>query len=212
MSPENRVREDIVTVAAQLFERGYTHGSTGNISAVVEDGLLLTPTGSSFGSLDPAKLSKVDARGNLISGNQPTKEQFMHHAVYAGRPSAGAVIHLHSTHSVALSCLPVRDRANALPKLTPYSHMLCGCVAMLPYFRPGDRELASALEKTSGKHWSIILAHHGPVVAGADLDRAMYAAEELEQTARLALMLERHDAKTLDEEQIADLDTHFPPW
>lgn len=212
MSKEGRLREEIVNVASQLFSRGYTHGSTGNISAVIDDCLLLTPTGSSFGSLDPARISKVDAHGNLISGDQPTKEQFMHHAIYSGRKSAGAVIHLHSTHSVALSCLPCINEFDALPKLTPYSHMLCGCVAMLPYFRPGDKNMANALHEISRNHWSIILAHHGPVVAGQDLYKAMYAAEELEQTARLTLLLEMSKVNTLEPQHISDLENYFPPW
>ena len=212
MTPENRIREEIVSVAASLFSRGYTHGSTGNISVPVEDGLIVTPTGSSFGALDPARLSQLDAEGQHLSGDKPTKECFLHRAVYMARRRAGAVIHLHGTHSVALSCLPVDDPGDALPKLTAYSHMQCGRVAMLPYFRPGDGSLAQAVRHASQKHWSILLAHHGPVVAGTSLRNAMYATEELEQTARLALMLRGCNSSTLGPEEIADLDRHFPPW
>jgi len=209
---ETRIREEIVSVADSLFQRGYTHGSTGNISVPVEDGLLVTPTGASFGTLDPARLSKLDANGRLLSGDSPTKESFLHRAVYMARQSAGAVIHLHGTHSVALSCLPVADPDDALPKLTAYGHMQCGHVAMLPYYRPGDAKLAEAVQQKSRKHWSILLAHHGPVVAGKTLQSAMYATEELEQSARLALMLRCADPNTLNAEQITDLDRHFPSW
>jgi ribulose-5-phosphate 4-epimerase/fuculose-1-phosphate aldolase len=212
MTKEARIREDIVIVAKSLFERGYTHGSTGNISVPFEDGLIVTPTGTSFGALDPARLSRLGPDGRLISGDEPTKETVLHRAVYAARPSAGAVIHLHGTHSVALSCLPVENPNNALPKLTAYSHMQCGNVAMLPFFRPGDAALAEAVRQTSETHWSILLAHHGPVVAGTNLRNAMYATEELEQTARLALMLRGCNANTLSDEQVADLDHYFPPW
>ncbi len=212
MTQETQIRDEIVATATSLFERGYTHGSTGNISVPVEDGLIVTPTGSSFGALDPARLSKLDFDGNHVSGDKPTKESFLHRAVYAACARAGAVIHLHGTHSVALSCLPVADPEDALPKLTPYSHMQCGHVALLPYFRPGDVALAEAVQQKAHKHWSILLAHHGPVVAGTSLRNAMYATEELEQTARLALMLRGADPQTLNVDQIADLDRHFPPW
>ena len=212
MSAESQLREAIVTVAASLFERGYTHGSTGNISVPLDDGLLVTPTGSSFGTLDPARLSKLDFEGQLLSGDKPTKETFLHQSVYRARQQAGAVIHLHATHSVALSCLPVTNPDDALPKLTAYAHMQCGCVAMVPYFKPGDAALAAPVEHKACKHWSMILAHHGPVVAGKTLTAAMHATEELEQTAKLALMLDQKNPTTLTQAQIDDLDATFPPW
>lgn len=212
MNYETRIREDIVSIAASLFQRGYTHGSTGNISVPVDDGLIVTPTGSSFETLDPARLSKLDFAGNHLSGDKPTKESFLHQAVYKARAEAGAVIHLHGTYSVALSCLPTDNPDDALPKLTAYGHMQCGRVAMLPYFRPGDAALAEAVRQKADKHWSLLLAHHGPVVAGKTLRNAMYATEELEQTARLALILRGTDHNTVDANQIADLDQHFPPW
>ncbi|MDG2403957.1 MAG: aldolase [Paracoccaceae bacterium] len=212
MTRETDLRDAIVRVARSLFDRGYTHGSTGNISAPLEDGLLVTPTGSSFSTLDPARLSKLDFDGRLLSGDKPTKEAFLHRSVYKARDQAGAVIHLHATHSVALSCLPVTNPDDALPKLTAYSHMQCGCVAMVPYFKPGDSALAKAVEQKACKHWSMILAHHGPVVAGKTLIAAMHATEELEQTAKLALLLDGKTPATLSQVQIDDLDTTFPPW
>jgi ribulose-5-phosphate 4-epimerase/fuculose-1-phosphate aldolase len=113
---------------------------------------------------------------------------------------------------VALSCLPVTNADDALPKLTAYAHMQCGCVAMVPYFKPGDAALAAAVEQKACKHWSMILAHHGPVVAGKTLTAAMHATEELEQTAKLALMLDQKNPMTLTQAQIDDLDATFPPW
>ena len=212
MTRETDLREAIVRVASSLFDRGYTHGSTGNISVPLEDGLLVTPTGSSFGTLDPARLSKLGFDGQLLSGDHPTKEAFLHRSVYKARDQAGAVIHLHATHSVALSCLPVKNPEDALPKLTAYSHMQCGCVAMVPYFKPGDAALAEAVEQKACKHWSMILAHHGPVVAGKTLTAAMHATEELEQTAKLALLLDGKTPATLSQAQIDDLNATFPPW
>ncbi len=211
MSAEARLREHIVEVGRSLHARGFTHGSTGNVSAAVDDGWLVTPTGTSLGTLDPARLSKLDGDGRLVDGDRPTKEAFLHRSVYAARPGAGAVVHLHSTYSVAFSCLAVTDHADALPKLTAYAHMQCGNVAMLPYYRPGDERLARAVGDAAARHWSILLAHHGPVVAGKSLHTAMYAIEELEATAKLALLLHGMNPATLGAEQLAELDRAFPP-
>ncbi|WP_029064084.1 3-oxo-tetronate 4-phosphate decarboxylase [Labrenzia sp. DG1229] len=212
MKTEATLRDEIVEVGYALFSRGYTHGSTGNISVPLEDGWLVTPTGTSLGSLDPGRLSKLNLGGKLVSGDQPTKEAFLHRSIYEKRKSAGAVVHLHSTHSVALSCLPNTDPQDVLPKLTPYAHMQCGRVAMVPYFRPGDAALAEAVALAAQSHWSILLAHHGPVVAGKSLKAAMYAVEELEETAKLALLLHSQIMETLTKSQLNDLEQHFPPW
>ena len=210
MSKESKLREEIVRVAESLFARGYTHGTTGNISVPLPDGLLVTPTGCSLGTLDPGRLAKLDNEGKLISGDKPTKEAFLHQSVYRRRLQTGAVIHLHSTYSVAFSCLHCEDTSDALPKLTAYSHMQCGNVALLPYFRPGDPELAKAVAEKAAKHHTILLAHHGPVVAGKDLSSAMAATEELEQTAKLALLLRTFNPNVLSGQQIQELNDTFP--
>ena len=210
MNEEARIRDEIATYAASLHHRGYTHGSTGNISARVEDGLLVSPAGSSFAELDPANLSKLDFEGNHLSGGAPTKESFLHLAVYAARPKARAVVHLHSPYAVALSCLTAKNPDDEVPKLTAYGHMLCGKVALLPYYRPGDLALAEAVKQKAADHWCILLAQHGPVVAGTSLKSAVYASEELEQTARLALLLRDAAPNTLNQSQIADLEQHIP--
>lgn len=189
MSPENRLREEICTFAASMFARGLTCGASGNISARLPDGgLLVTPTGHSMRALDPSRIARLDAEGRLISGDPPTKEMPLHAAFYDTRSTAGAIVHLHSTHSVALSMLPDTDPDCALPPLTAYSVMRLGKVALLPYHIPGDPALGTAIRGLAGRRSAILLANHGPVVAGRDLEGAVNAIEELEETARLALL------------------------
>jgi ribulose-5-phosphate 4-epimerase/fuculose-1-phosphate aldolase len=189
MTSETQLREQICTLAKSMFDRGLTGGASGNISARLADGgLLVSPTGSSFGALDPARLSHFDADGRLIGGDAPTKEMPLHSAFYDTRSQTGAVVHLHSTHSVALSMLPDTDPDNALPPLTAYSVMRLGMVKLLPYFMPGDPAMGEAVRGLAGKRAAVLLANHGPVVAGKDIEAAVYAMEELEETAKLALI------------------------
>lgn len=210
MSAEARLRETICRMAASLFDRGLTHGSSGNISVRTEDGgLLVTPTGSSFGRLDPARLSRFDAGGTLIEGDRPTKEMPLHQAFYETRRSAGAVVHLHSCHSVAWSMMPDVDPDDLLPPLTAYSIMQLGRVQLLPFFVPGDPATADAIRGLAGKRSAVMLAHHGPVVAGRDLEAAVNAIEELEATARLAMLTHGHRPRTLQPDQIRAVVTAF---
>lgn len=210
MSSEARLREQICAMARSIFERGLTGGSSGNISVRTEDGgLLVTPTGSSMGSLDPARLSRFDATGRFIGGDEPTKEMPLHAAFYETRSTAGAVVHLHSCHSVALSLLPDTDPDNMLPPLTAYGVMKLGKVVMLPYFMPGDPAMGDAIRGLAGKRSAVMLAHHGPVVAGKDLESAVYAIEELEETAKLALLTRGLNPKLLTDAQIRGLVTRF---
>ncbi|MEO1680579.1 MAG: aldolase [Pseudomonadota bacterium] len=200
---EARLRETLCRMAASLFDRGLTHGSTGNISARTEDGgLLVSPTGTSFGRLDPARLSRFDARGTLIDGDKPTKEMPLHTAFYDTRSSAGAVVHLHSCYSVALSMMPDADEDNFLPPLTPYAIMQLGRVKLLPVFLPGDPAMGEAVRGLAGKRSAVMLAHHGPVVAGKDVEAACNAIEELEATARLALLTRGTPAKSLSDTEV----------
>ncbi|MBB3998278.1 3-oxo-tetronate 4-phosphate decarboxylase [Aureimonas pseudogalii] len=204
MTAETRQREEICRLAASLFDRGLTHGSTGNISVRLEDGgLLVTPTGSSFGRLDPARLSRFDAEGRLVSGDRPTKEMPLHQAFYETRSTAGAVVHLHSCHSVAWSILPEVDPDDLLPPLTAYSLMQLGRVKLLPFFVPGDPATADAIRGLAGRRSAVMLAHHGPVVAGRDLEAAVNAMEELEATARLALLTRGAHPRLMDENEVA---------
>lgn len=211
MSEEADLRETICRMARSIFERGLTGGASGNISARLSDGrLLVTPTGTSFGNLDPARLSLLDGAGRLVGGDAPTKEMPLHTAFYETRGTkAGAIVHLHSTHSVALSMLPETDPDNVLPPLTPYSIMRLGKVKLLPYFRPGDAAIGKAIHGLAGKRSAVLLANHGPVVAAKDLEAAVYAMEELEETARLALLTRGMNPKMLTPEQVRNVVDHF---
>ena len=207
---ETHLREQICLLAKSLFDRGLTGGSTGNISARTEDGgLLVSPTGTSFGRLDPGRLSRFDAQRRLIDGDKPTKEMPLHSAFYDTRSTAGAVVHLHSCHSVALSMLPEVDEDNFLPPLTPYGIMKLGRVKLLPFFMPGDPAMGEAVRGLAGKRTAVMLANHGPVVAGKDIEAACNAIEELEDTARLALMLRGMNARGLNDDQVHAVVTKF---
>ena len=211
MSAEAKLREMVCSAGASLFNRGLTHGSTGNISVALPDGgWLMTPTGSSLGTLDPARLSKLDSSGKLVGGDAPTKEAFLHTTMYDKRPKSGAVVHLHSTHSVAVSCLDGVDHSNCLPPITAYYVMRIGTLPLVPYFPPGDATLADAVGKLAGKHHAMLLANHGPVVAGSSLSAAQDAIEELEETARLFLMLRHEKLNLLTPAQIAELQRRYP--
>tara|TARA_R110002020_G_scaffold282883_3_gene498604 strand:- start:15239 stop:15886 length:648 start_codon:yes stop_codon:yes gene_type:complete len=207
---DTQLREQICLLAKSMFDRGLTGGSTGNISARTGDGgLLVSPTGTSFGRLDPGTLSHFDADGRLIGGDAPTKEMPLHQAFYDTRSTAGAVVHLHSCHSVALSMLPDTDPDNFLPPLTPYGIMKLGRVKLLPFFMPGDPAMGEAVRGLAGKRSAVMLANHGPVVAGKDVEAACNAVEELEDTARLAMMLRGMNARALTDDQVRALVTKF---
>jgi ribulose-5-phosphate 4-epimerase/fuculose-1-phosphate aldolase len=209
-SSETRIRDDICRFGRSLFERGLTPGSSGNISVRLDDGgYLVTPTNASLGFLDPARLSRLDAEGRLLSGDGPTKEVPLHGALYQTRGTARAVVHLHSTHSVALSMLPEIDPRVALPPMTAYYLMRCGATALVPYYRPGDPAVADAIKGLAGKYSSVLLANHGPVVAGETLEAAVFATEELEETAKLYLLLRGLNPRFLSPEQIEDLTRTF---
>jgi 3-dehydro-4-phosphotetronate decarboxylase len=207
---DSRQRDQIVRLGKSMFDRGLTFGSSGNISMRVEDGWLMTPTGTTMGTLDPARLSKLDDSGTHISGDKPTKESFLHRVMYDQRPATGAVVHLHSTHSVAVSCLAGLDHRNVLPPITAYYVMKIGTLPLIPYFAPGDINLAEAVREMASDHHAVLLANHGPVVAGKTLEDAVYATEELEETARLFLLLKNMDTRFLTGAQIADLKERFP--
>ncbi len=210
MTTETRLRDHICRCGESLFKRGLTFGSTGNISVRLPDGgWLMTPTNASLGDLDPAQLSKLDADGNHISGGKPTKEAFLHRVMYQRRPTCEAVVHLHSTHSVAVSCLCGLNEADCLPPITAYYVMRVGKLPLVPYHAPGDEALALAVDKLAADHHAMLLANHGPVVAGTSLDAAMYATEELEETAKLFLLLRNSEIRPLTPDQVAELRAKF---
>ncbi|WP_108462594.1 3-oxo-tetronate 4-phosphate decarboxylase [Devosia naphthalenivorans] len=202
VSEQTKSRDEIVAVGRSLFDRRLTAGSTGNISMRLSDGsMLMTPTNASLGDLDPARLSLLDGKGMHLSGDKPTKEAFLHSCMYCERRSDNAVVHLHSTHSVAASILADVSPADVLPPLTAYYVMRVGRLPLVPYYAPGDAELARAVQIEARKHHAILLANHGPVVAGASLREAQYAIEELEETAKLFLMLDGKNIRPLTSQQ-----------
>ena len=210
MTSESKMRDKITYLAKSIYDRGLTFGSSGNISVRTEDGWLMTPSGSTMGNLDPAKISKLDNEGNHVSGDKPTKEAFLHVVMYEERTQTGAVVHLHSTHSVAVSCLAGIDESNVLPPITAYYVMKIGKLPLVPYFPPGDLDLAKAVREMASEHHAVLLANHGPVVAGNSLESAVYATEELEETAKLFLLLRNEKTRFLTPKQVAVLQDRFP--
>jgi ribulose-5-phosphate 4-epimerase/fuculose-1-phosphate aldolase len=202
---EAAAREAIVRFAKSLFDRGYTVGSSGNVSVRLDDGLLITPTNSCFGDLDPARISKLDPGGRCIAGDSPSKEIFLHQAFLETRPAAGAVVHLHSTYATAVSCLADVDPEDVLPPLTPYFLMRVGRLPLLPYYRPGDPAMGDGIRALGGQYAAVLLANHGPVVSSADLASAVYASEELEETAKLFLLLKGHAVRPVPADRVAEL-------
>src|SRR5579883_47171 len=200
-----KLREAVCAIGASLFNRGLTAGSSGNISVKTADGWLMTPTNASLGRLDPARLSQLDHSGRLLGGDPPTKESFLHRVMYEERQDTGAVVHLHSTHSVAVSCLAEVNPHDVLPPITAYYVMRVGRLPLVPYFKPGDLALAEAVRGFAGRHHAVLLANHGPVVAGSSLDAAVNAIEELEETARLYLLLRGAKTRFLTPEQVKEL-------
>ncbi|MFC3996276.1 3-oxo-tetronate 4-phosphate decarboxylase [Nocardiopsis sediminis] len=191
----------LTALGASLFSRGYTHGSTGNLSIRLGATILTTPTGSNLGALDPGGLSEITLDGEHAGGAPPTKEAFLHAAMYRARPDAEAVVHLHSTHAVAVSCLADVDPRDVLPPLTAYYAMRVGTLPLLPYHAPGDAALEPLAEQAARGHHALLLANHGPVVAGPGLAAAADAMEELEATARLFLLLRGQATRPLSPEQ-----------
>lgn len=202
---EHRLREAMVGFGKSLFDRGLTAGSSGNISARLADGWLVTPTNASLGALDPARIAKLDWSGQPLSGDPPSKESPLHRALYEERQGAGAIVHLHATHSAAVSCIANLDEDDCIPALTAYFVMKIGRLPLVPYFRPGDPALADAIRGLARRHSAVLLANHGPVVSGRTLEAAVYAMEELEETAKLFLLLRGSAVRPLDDAQVAEL-------
>ncbi|MEO6982453.1 MAG: 3-oxo-tetronate 4-phosphate decarboxylase [Edaphobacter sp.] len=206
---ESKIRECMVRTGESLFNRGLTAGSSGNLSVRLDDGWLITPTNSSLGSLDPARLSKIGHNGQLLAGDLPSKELFLHLAMYEQRPADTGIVHLHSTYSAAVSCMTGLPSDSCIPPLTAYFVMKVSRLPLIPYYRPGDLDLASAVRDLAANHHALLLANHGPIVSGTTLDAAVYAIEELEETAKIFLLLYGKDIAPLTDEQIAELKMVF---
>jgi ribulose-5-phosphate 4-epimerase/fuculose-1-phosphate aldolase len=206
---ESTIREQMAYTGASLFNRGLTAGSSGNLSVRLDDGFLITPTNASLGRLDPGRISRLDRQGRLLSGDPPSKESFLHLAMYEQRPSDHSIIHLHSTYSAAVSCMAGLPSESCIPPLTAYFVMKVNRLPLVPYYRPGDQDLAAAVRALAADHHAVLLANHGPIVSGTSLESAVYAMEELEETAKLFLLLQGKRTSPLSEEQIANLKSAF---
>lgn len=206
---EKDVRDNIVKWGRSLFERGLTAGSSGNISVRIDDGYIATPTNSCLGFLDPGRLSKLDPDGRHVSGDAPTKELPLHFAFYEGRPDCRAVVHLHSTYATALSCLSDVDPKDAIPPITPYVVMRVGSVPIVPYTRPGSADVKPLIAKIVADHSAALLENHGPIVSGRSLDATVFAIEELEEAAKLAILLRGMPVRYLAQAAIDDLNQTF---
>jgi ribulose-5-phosphate 4-epimerase/fuculose-1-phosphate aldolase len=206
---ENEIRGKMVVHGKSLFDRRYSCGGSGNLSARLADGMLVTPTNSCLGRLEAGRISKLDGDGKLLAGDPPSKEWALHQAFYRARPDAGAVVHLHSPHAVAVSCLNGLNADNVLPPVTPYFVMRIGRLPLVSYRPPGDPALAEAAGRLAARCRGVLLAHHGTVVAGRDLDDAVCNAEELEEAARLFLLLRHENYAVLDHDAVEELRKRF---
>lgn len=209
IADEIAAREEMARLCKSLFDRGFSVGTAGNVSVRLPDGILMTPTNIRLGDLDPARIAKIDASGHHVAGDRPTKEIFLHQAFYDTRPQAGAVVHLHSTWATALSCLPDTDPKDSVPSLTPYVVMRVGPVAMVPYVKPGDPKTGRLIRALNGRYGAVLLANHGPVVSGKTLFSTVAAAEELEETAKLLIVLRGIRTNFLSPAQVEDLRQTF---
>ena len=208
---ENAARDAIVKRGQILRNVGLTPGSSGNISIRLEDSIMITPTNSRLGELEPNDISKLGFDGRLLSGRPASKEAYLHLKMLNQRPSDTAVVHLHSPHSVALSCMGELDVKNVLPPLTAYYVMRVGALPLIPYFPPGDPELADVVAKLATRHHALLLSNHGPVVSGSDLNAASCAIEEIEETAKLHMLLENYKTRPLNAKQVAEINERFKP-
>lgn len=209
MSTLIQAREDIVRVGKSIFDRGLTCGSSANISIRVAQGYLMTPTNSCIGFLDPEQLSLVNQDGQIIDGPAPSKEFILHQAFYQQRPNANAVIHLHSTYSTAVSCFKNLSANDAVTPYTPYLIMRLGAIGVVPYFPPGDQQLAEAVWSKAHKHSGLLMANHGPIVSGNDIWSTMYAIEELEESCKLMVLLGDKPTSTLSQPDCEELKKRF---
>jgi 3-dehydro-4-phosphotetronate decarboxylase len=202
---EQQIRVDIVRLSKSLFDRGLTSGASGNISARLHDGFIVTPTNSCLGFLKAETLTKLDLNGHYLSGDKPTKELPLHLSFYQTRLEAQAIVHTHSTYATLLSCRQDVNHEDCIPPLTPYVVMRVGKVPILPYIAPGSDEIIPYILRGAKNHAALLLGNHGPVVSSTSLEGAFYAFEELEETAKLIHLSHGLPMKQLNEEQVAHL-------
>jgi ribulose-5-phosphate 4-epimerase/fuculose-1-phosphate aldolase len=209
MIDEGALRHEMSELCRSLFERGFAHGSAGNVSARIGEHILVSPTNSCLGRLDPARLSKITVGGAHVGGDRPSKEAPLHLGIYSARPDAGAVVHLHSTYATVLSCLAETSAEDAMAPITPYLMMRVGRVPMVPYHPPGSDALADAVRAKAGAHRAVLMANHGFVVAGKTFEDAVFNAEELEENAKLLVLTRGQPLRLLTPGDIAALEQRF---
>lgn len=202
---------EVCSAAASFHTRGYAFGSTGNLSVRLGDEVWITPTGASLRNLAPSQLACIGMDGQPRNANRASKESPFHIGAYRAAEARGAaaIVHLHSTHAVALSCLRDLDESNPLPVFTPYFLMRVAPLAVVPYFRPGSVELAAAIEAAAAAHDSLLLRNHGLVCLGRNFAEAVDRAEELEETARLHFLLRGEQVRLLTTDEQTEIRQAF---
>jgi ribulose-5-phosphate 4-epimerase/fuculose-1-phosphate aldolase len=199
-------RTEVVRAAHRIGEKRLTHGRTGNVGARAGDLVVVTPTGIALEEAETDALSVLElSSGRHVDGPKPTKEAFLHAAVLRSRPQDHVVVHTHSTHAAAVSCLDGLDPDDALPPLTAYYAMRVGHLPLIPYHAPGDDSLGPLAERLALDRHCLLIANHGPVVAASDAATALDILEELEETARIHLLVRGFATRPLTPDQAAAL-------
>lgn len=204
MYDEQQAELEMIRYGRSMFERGLTGGASANISVRTQDGFIISPTNACIGFLELHQLSVLDKEGNWLRGEKPSKEFALHKAFYDKRPQDHAVVHLHSTYATALSCLDIPEE-QLFPALTPYLYIRLGHVAKVPYFSPGDLSLANAVQAVTAKTAGVLMANHGPIVSASTLASAMYAIEELEESAKIAIILNNQPCVEIPSQKVNEL-------
>ncbi|NUJ86723.1 aldolase [Plantibacter sp. MCCC 1A11337] len=205
-----QLASDLVAAGAAVVAAGLSPGSSGNLSARATDGtILITPGGAVLGALDPDRLAVLDAHGEWVGGDKPSKEASLHLALYRKNPEHRAIVHVHSPQAVAASCLEPWAPHSALPPLTPYFVMRAGQTPLVPYRAPGSPELADLLTVLTFPFHAALLQNHGQLTSGRDLATAIDAAIEVEEASRITLMTAGQRRRLLDEAEIADLTARY---
>ncbi|NDL60815.1 class II aldolase/adducin family protein [Phytoactinopolyspora mesophila] len=203
----------IVQAGHHLSSLGLSRGTAGNVSMREGDLITISPTGAVLGNLAPQELAVLTMDGAHVAGPRPSKEYPLHLALYRRDPEARAVVHLHSRHAAAVSCLPPWSASSALPPITPYFVMRVGQTPLIPYAPPGDPVQAEGIENLGFAFRAVLLQNHGPVTAGTSMAAAIDAATELEEACAIILALGDQDPVPLSAQATADLSRRYgSPW
>jgi L-fuculose-phosphate aldolase len=203
---DHALRERIVATARRLNALGINQGKSGNVSARVEGGFLVTPSGLPYEELQPADLAHVTADGHASGHRAPSSEWRFHRDIYAQRPEAGAIVHTHSAFATTLACL-----GRGIPAVH-YEVAFAGGkdIRCAPYRTFGTQGLSdAALAALEGRR-ACLLAHHGVIAFGADLDDALRLADKVEAMARLYWQaLQVGEPALLDDAEMARIAERF---